>query len=160
VRNEVQALDKALPVFNLRMLDQYLNASVAESKFNTLLLGLFAGLALLLTAIGLYGVMSYSVTQRTHELGVRMALGANTRDVLRLAMKQGLKLGLLGIAIGMGGALALTRLMQKLLYGVSATDPATFAAIVGLLAAVALLACWIPARRATKVDPLVALRND
>jgi putative ABC transport system permease protein len=160
VRKEVQTLDKELPVFNVRTFDQYLTASVAESKFTTWLLGLFAGLALLLTAIGLYGVMAYSVAQRTRELGVRMALGATAQDVLRLVMKQGMGLALLGMAIGMGSALALTRLMQKLLYGVSATDPATFAAIVGLLAVVALLACWIPARRATKVDPMVALRHE
>jgi putative ABC transport system permease protein len=160
VRKEVQMLDKELPAFNFSTLDQYLNASVAEPKFNTLLLGLFAGLALLLTAIGLYGVVSYSVTQRIHELGIRMALGASARDVLRLVIKQGMGLALLGIAIGMGGALALTRLMKKLLYGVSPTDPLTFVLLAVVVLLVALLACWIPARRASRVDPLVALRTE
>src|SRR5262249_17907090 len=124
----------------------------------SLMLGAFAGVALLLTAIGLYGLMAFSVSQRTREIGVRMALGAERFDVLRLVLGQGVKLTLLGVAIGLITSLGLTRLMKSLLFDVSATDPLTFVAIATLLGFVASLACWIPARRATKVDPLVALR--
>ncbi len=158
-QKEAHALDRDLPVFNIRTLDQYMASSVAEPKFNALLLGLFAGLALILTCIGLYGVMSYTVTQRLRELGVRMALGAQTRDVLRLVIRQGMGLTLLGAAIGVAGAVALTRMMKSFLFDVSPVDPMTFATAPLLLIIVALLACWIPARRATKVDPLVALRQ-
>jgi putative ABC transport system permease protein len=157
-RAEVQALDKELPVFEVKTLDQYVSGAVAHQRFSALLLLLFAVLSLLLTAVGLYGVISYSVTQRTHEIGVRRALGAQTHDVLKLVVKQGMKLTLIGALLGLGGALALTRLLQTLLFGVSATDPLTFAVIVLLLIAVALLACWVPARRAAKVDPMTALR--
>jgi ABC-type antimicrobial peptide transport system permease subunit len=134
--------------------------AVAQPKFNALLLGLFAGLALLLTAIGLYGVMAYSVIQRAQEIGIRIALGAQTGDVLKMVLRHGLKLTTLGLSIGLVAAYALTRFMQSLLFGVRATDPLTFAAIALLLTAVALAACWIPARRATKVDPMVALRHE
>jgi ABC-type antimicrobial peptide transport system permease subunit len=134
--------------------------AVAQPKFNALLLGLFAGLALLLTAIGLYGVMAYSVIQRAQEIGIRIALGAQTGDVLKMVLRHGLKLTTLGLSIGLVAAYALTRFMQSLLFGVRATDPSTFAAIALLLTAVALAACWIPARRATKVDPMVALRHE
>ena len=157
-RTEVQALDKELPVFEVKTLDQYVRGAVAHPRFNALLLLLFAGVALLLTAVGLYGVISYSVTQRTHEIGVRRALGAQTHDVLKLVVKQGMKLTMIGVLLGLGGALTLTRLLQTLLFGVSATDPLTFAVIVLLLIAVALVACWVPARRAAKVDPMTALR--
>jgi putative ABC transport system permease protein len=157
-RAEVQALDKDLPVFEVKTLDQYLSGAMAYPRFNMLLLLLFASLALLLTAVGLYGVISYSVTQRTYEIGVRRALGAQTHDVLKLVVKQGMKLTLIGALLGLGGALALTRLLQTLLFGVSVTDPPTFAVIVLLLIAVALLACWVPARQAAKVDPMTALR--
>jgi putative ABC transport system permease protein len=160
IRNEVQQLDNELPVFNVKTLDQYLSASVAEPRFNTLLIGSFAGLALLLTAIGLYGVMSYAVTQRTHEIGIRMALGARPRDVLRLIIGQGMGMAVIGMGIGIAAAYGLTRVMASLLYGVSATDPTTFAVVIALLTVVALLACYIPARRATKVDPMVALRYE
>jgi len=159
-RAEVQALDKELPVFEVKTLDQYVGGAVGRPRFNALLLLLFAGVALLLTAVGLYGVISYSVTQRTREIGVRMALGGQTHDMLRLVVKQGMTLTLIGAAIGLGGALALTRLLKTLLFGVSAADPLTFSVIVLLLTVVAFVACWIPARRATKVDPLIALRSE
>jgi ABC-type antimicrobial peptide transport system permease subunit len=122
------------------------------------MMGVFAGIALLLAGVGLYAVMAYAVSQRTHEIGVRLALGAQARDILWLITGQGLKLTLAGLALGMMGAFALTRVMEPLLYGVAPTDPLTFILISSSLACVALLACWIPARRATKVDPLVALR--
>ena len=158
VQKEAHALDIELPVFNIRTLDQYMSSSVAEPKFSALLLGLFAGLALILSCIGLYGVMSYVVAQRTRELGIRMALGAQTRDVLKLVVRQGMGLTLLGAAIGVAGAVALTRMMKSWLFGVSPTDPLTFAVAALLLTIVALLSCWIPARRAAKVDPITTLR--
>jgi len=159
-RAEVQALDKELPVFEVKTLDQYVSGAVAHPRFNALLLLLFAGVAALLTAVGLYGVISYSVTQRTREIGIRMALGGQTHDMLRLVVKQGMTLTLIGVGAGLGGALALTRLLKTLLFGVSAADPLTFSVIVLLLTVVAFAASWIPARRATKVDPMVALRTD
>jgi putative ABC transport system permease protein len=158
IQQEVQALDRDVPVYRIKTLDQYLGVAVAQPKFSALLLSLFAGLALLLTAIGLYGVMAYAVVQRAQEIGIRIALGAQTGDVLKMVLRQGLKLTTLGLAIGLAAAYALTRYMQSLLFGVKATDPSTFAAIALLLIAVALMACWIPAKRATKVDPMVALR--
>src|SRR5262249_1941617 len=139
-------------------LEQYLAASVAPQRFNLWLLMTFAGVALALTGAGLYGVISYGVTQRRREIGIRMALGAQAGQALRLLIGQGMTLALIGVTLGIVAALALTRLMKSLLFNVSATDPYTFIVVALLLSAVALLACWIPARQATKVDPLVALR--
>jgi putative ABC transport system permease protein len=158
VRREIQAVDREAPTSNIRTMEQYLAASVAPRRFNLWLLTVFAGAALLLAGTGLYGVISYGVAQRRHEIGIRLALGARGSDVLKLVIGQGMALALVGVALGLPAALALTQLMKNLLFGVSATDPLTFLVIAVLLASVALLACWIPALRATKVDPLIALR--
>ena len=155
---DVGAMDPDLPLFDVKTMEEYLSASVAAPRFNTTLLSIFAGVALVLTMVGLYGVMSYSVAQRTNEIGIRMALGAQGRDVLMMIVKQGSKLILFGLAIGLAAAYAVTRLLASLLFGVTAKDPFTFAAVATLLAMVALLACYLPAWRATKVDPMEALR--
>jgi putative ABC transport system permease protein len=155
---EVQAMDSELPVFSIKTMDEYVSSSVAAPRFNTTLLSIFAGVALVLTIIGLYGVMSYSVAQRTNEIGIRMALGAQTRDVLKMIVKDGMKIVGIGLLIGLGGALLLTRLLSTLLFGVTTRDPLTFLFIAALLSLVAKLACYIPAWRATRVDPLEALR--
>ncbi|MGH9935376.1 MAG: ABC transporter permease [Blastocatellia bacterium] len=158
VARAIHSIDKDLPVFAIRSMDQLLGSSRSQRRLTLTLLGSFAALALLLAAVGIYGVISYSVRQRTHELGIRMALGAQRRDVLKLILTQGLKLALIGVAIGLLAAFALTRWMETLLFNVRPTDPLTFAAIAVVLLLLALLACWLPARRATKVDPMVALR--
>ncbi len=160
VRRQVLAVDQDQPVFDIRTMEQRLSKSIAQNRFIMMLLGLFSVMALLLAAVGLYSVMAFTVTQRTHEIGIRMALGAQTSDVLKMIVRQGLLLTLVGVGIGLVGALLLTRVMANLLYGVSATDPVTFIGVVMLLAVVAMLASYIPARRATKVDPMVALRYE
>jgi putative ABC transport system permease protein len=158
--SEVKALNKNLPAPKVQTMNDRLSDVVAEPRFQALLLGLFGLVALVLVSAGVYGVVSYSVAQRAKEIGVRMALGAGAGDVLRLVIGQGMKLVLAGVAIGIAGALALTRLMKTLLFGVSAYDPLTFVSIALLLALVALLACWIPASRATRVNPIIALRRE
>jgi predicted permease len=160
VRDEVRAIDKDVPVTHIQTMDQVFGASLAQQRFSMLVVGLFAVLALALSTIGIYGVMAYSVSRRAHEIGVRMALGARAGQVMKLVLKEGMTLALAGIAIGLVGAFALTRVMATLLFGVGAKDPLTFISVALVLAAVALAACFIPARRATKVDPLVALRYE
>lgn len=160
VRHEISKLDSKVPVYDVRTLEDYLSETIAQPRFNSLLSGIFASVALLLTGIGLYGVISYSVSQSTQEIGVRMALGAQPRDVLMLIIGKGMLLTLIGLALGLIAAFLLTRLMESLLYGVTATDPVTFAMVALALASVALLACYVPARRATKIDPMVALRYE
>jgi len=160
MRSEVAALDRDQPIYSLMTMDQRISDSIAPRRFNMFILGLFAALALVLAAIGIYGIMAFSVVQRTHEIGVRMALGASTGDVLTLVMRNGFKLALIGIIVGLVAAFAATRVMSSLLYEVSARDPLIFVLDAILLAMAALLACYIPARRATKVDPLVALRYE
>jgi putative ABC transport system permease protein len=160
VRQAVAEVDRDLPAFKVRTMEQVISGASSSARFQALLLGIFAGLALILAAIGIYGVMSYLVAQRTNEIGIRMALGAHPRDILQLVIGRGFILTVLGIAAGLVAASLLSHLLASLLYGVSATDPATFAAVAALLAIVALSACYLPARRATRVSPLVALRYE
>jgi predicted permease len=160
LRRSVNELDPQLPLSNVRTMTQVTSASLASQQFILLLMTVFGGLALALTAVGIYGVLSYQVTQRTNEIGIRLALGAQMRDVLQLVIRRGMTLVLIGLCIGLVGAIALTRVIASLLFGMGAKDPLTFLIVAALLLAVAFVACYIPARRATKVDPLVALRYE
>jgi putative ABC transport system permease protein len=160
VRRQVRERESNQPIFDVMTMERRLAESVAPRRFQTLLFGLFAAVALVIATVGIYGVISYAVSHRTHEIGIRMALGARGADVLRMVIWRGLSLTLVGVALGLMAALALTRVMKSLLFNVSATDPATFALIALLLVGVALIASYIPARRATKVDPLQALRHE
>jgi putative ABC transport system permease protein len=160
VRGAITSVDRDLPVFRVTTMEKMVADSLTQRRFSMFLFGVFAALALALAVVGLYGVMSYAVAQRTHEIGLRMALGAQARDVLRMVVGQGMALVGVGLGIGLAGAFVLMRLMSSLFYGVSAADPLTYAGIALLLAAVALLASYIPARRATKVDPMIALRYE
>ncbi len=160
MRQQVKAVDPDQPIYNIRTMNEIRSDSVAPERLNLTLLSLFAGIALILAIVGIYGVMSYSVTQRTHEIGIRMAIGAQPRDVFRMVIGQGMMLTLIGVALGLVGAFGLTRLMATMLFSVEPTDPATFAIISVLLVLVALVACYLPSRRATKVDPTVSLRYE
>jgi putative ABC transport system permease protein len=160
VRDRLRDLDPSLPLADVRLMDDVLERAQARPRFLTLLLGLFSAVALAIATVGIYGVVSYSVARRTKEFGLRMVLGAQGRDVLGLVMKQGAGMVLAGLGVGLVAALLLTRLMASLLFGVTTTDPATFLSVTAILAVVALAACYIPARRATKVDPIHTLRYE
>jgi putative ABC transport system permease protein len=160
VQNEIQSMDKSVAKFGVTTVEQQLGEQTAERRFQTSLIGIFSLVALLLSAIGIYGLMHYFVTRRTNEIGLRIAVGAVYSDVLGLVLRQGLLLACIGIVIGLGGAVGITRLISTLLYGVTPTDLVTFAGAAGILFGVAVLACWIPAHRAARIDPVVALRLD
>ena len=160
LRAAVLAIDKNMAIYNIKTMEKVVSDSIAQPRFNMVLLAIFAGLALILASVGIYGVMSYSVTQRTQELGVRMALGAQRRDIFSLVLKQGIILALIGVAIGLAGAIGLSKALASVLYGISATDPVTFISVAVIMLAVALVACFFPARKATKVDPLTAMRYE
>jgi putative ABC transport system permease protein len=160
VREQVNKIDSRLSVARVYPMTYYLAASLAEPRLDTVLLGIFAAVALLLTAIGLFGMMAYNVAQRTHEIGIRVALGAQPGDVMRQIIQQAARLALVGLAVGLPAAFLLTRLMESLLFGVSATDPPTFVGVALLLAGISLFAAIVPARRAMRVDPMIALRYD
>jgi ABC-type antimicrobial peptide transport system permease subunit len=160
VKSELRILDVDLPMYYVRTMRQRVDESLARRRFSMLLLGVFAGVALALATIGIYGVMAYLVNQGTREIGIRMALGATQRDILSLVVRQGMVLALSGVTIGLAGAFLLTRLIRSLLFGVQATDPLTFVGISVLLALIALLASYIPAQRAARIDPMMSLRCD
>jgi putative ABC transport system permease protein len=160
VRNELQRIDRNVPVFAVKTMTEQIDAALSADRMVALLLAIFGAAALLLASVGIYGVVSYSVALRTHEIGIRMALGARTTDVLRLVIKNGMSLALVGVVVGLAGAYLLTRLLASLLFGITPTDLPTFAIVTLGLLLVALIACYIPARRATKVDPLAALRYE
>jgi putative ABC transport system permease protein len=160
MRSLVASMDKELPIRNVKTLDQYVDGSIAGPRFEATLLGLFAGLALLLTTIGLYGAISYAVAQRTREIGIRVALGAQRTSISRMVIRQAVVIVLSGLAVGLLASFAAVRLIRSSLYGITATDPVTFLVVPGLLLAVALLASYMPTRRAMRVDPVVALRHE
>jgi putative ABC transport system permease protein len=160
VRDQVALIDRDIPLTQVRVFDEYMSRTLAKPRFNALLLSVFAGTALLLTAIGIYGLLAYSVSQRTNEIGIRIALGAAQSNIFRLVVGQAMLMVAISIVIGLLGAFMATRLLSSLLYGVATWDPTTFASIATLIAVVAFLACWLPARRATRVDPVIALRAE
>jgi putative ABC transport system permease protein len=160
LRHALHQVNSEQVMYNTRTMDEIVSDSLAARRFSMVLLGVFAGLALVMACVGVYGVVSYINSQRTHEIGIRMALGADRMAVLRMVLGEGVKMSLVGVAIGLVAAFGLTRLMANMLFGVSTHDPLSFAAVAGLLVLVALAACSIPARRATKTDPLVALRYE
>ncbi|MGH9408704.1 MAG: FtsX-like permease family protein, partial [Vicinamibacterales bacterium] len=160
IQKEFQAVDAQLPIAQVQSMQQVVSKSIAQQNFNMVLLTIFGAIALLLAAIGIYGLMSYSVAQATHDIGVRLALGADRRDILSLVIVRGMKLAVVGLAVGALGAFGASRLLARLLFGVKATDPETYVTVVGALAFVAFLACYLPARRAMRVDPIVALRAE
>jgi putative ABC transport system permease protein len=160
IRQKVRALDAELPVSNVRTMDEWVSNNAATPRLNGVLFAIFAGVALIIAGIGIYGVLSYSVNQRTREIGVRLALGAQPVDVLRMVVREGMLLAFAGIAAGLGGAVLVSRALATLLFGIEARDPATFAGVAVVLIAIALTACYIPARRATRVDPVIALRYE
>jgi putative ABC transport system permease protein len=160
LRRTVAEIDKDVPIYRTRTLTDYMSQSVAQPRLNAMLVGLFALIALLLAAAGIFGVMSYSVTQRTQEIGIRLALGAQRADVLRLIVGQGMRFVGVGVLLGLIGIFACTRLLQSLLFGIGATDLGTMFAVTTILTAVAFLACLLPARRASRVDPITALRQE
>jgi len=160
VREAVRSIDKTLPLFGVTTAERWLNDSVSERRFHTLTLSLFSCLTLLLAAVGIFGLLNASVVQRTHEMGIRMALGAQTHDVLRLVVGQGMRLTLVGLATGLVGASVVMRVMTSLLYEIKPTDPFTFVGVSLVLFFVASLACWLPARRAARIDPMEALRYE
>jgi putative ABC transport system permease protein len=160
IRKELAAMDATIPLTSVWLFDEYISRSLARPRFNTLLLSIFAGTALLLTAIGIYGVLAYSVAQRTSEIGIRIALGAGKGSIFRLIVGQAMTLVGISLIVGVAGAFAATRLLNSLLFGVGASDPLTFIGIVLLVSAVAFIAAWVPARRATRVDPIIALRTE
>jgi len=160
IKKEIQEVDPDLPIYNVRSMNDRVQESLARRRFSMVMLGLFAFLALALATIGIYGVMAYLVSQGTRELGIRLALGATPGDISRLVVRQGMTLAITGVALGLAGAFALTRLIRSLLFGVQASDPLTFVAVAALLAVIALVASYIPARRAAQIDPMVSLRYE
>jgi putative ABC transport system permease protein len=160
IKEKIREENPTQTFLSIATIDQLVDRTISQRRFNLMLLGSFAALALILAAVGLYGLISYTTARRTHEIGIRMALGAQTGDVLKLVIGQGIRLALIGVSIGIGGALAVTQLMRSLLFGVSAIDPLTYIVVAVSLTLVALVASWLPARRATKVDPLVALKYE
>jgi len=160
LRREIQTIDRGATLAQIGTMEQALNTSVSQPRFNTMLLGLFAGIALLLTSVGIYGLIAYSVAQRTHEIGVRMALGAAWPDVIRMVVRQGLSWGAIGTALGLGGAFAMARLLKTMLFGIGVTDALTFVLAPAGMLLVVLLATSIPALRATRISPVAALRGD
>jgi len=160
IRHEVESINANVPVHSISSMDQIISRSLADRRFALQLLAVFAAVALLLAAVGIYGVMSYSLSQRTHEVGIRVALGAQRLDILRLALGEGLRIVVIGLLSGLLGAAVITRVFRSMLFEVHPMDPLTFFSVSALLAGVALLACYLPARRATRVDPLAALRQD